>query len=62
MARCAIVNKDGLVVNVSVWEGKPWLPPTDHYAIVAEVVDIGDSYDFDNDVVIRLDRTAKDPE
>lgn len=46
--RHAIVNKDGKVVNVIIWEGSEFLPPRDHYVIQSDVADIGDSYDFDN--------------
>ncbi len=45
--RHAIVNKDGKVVNVIIWEGAEFLPPRDHYVIQSDVADMGDSYDFD---------------
>jgi hypothetical protein len=43
--RHAIVNKDNIVVNVIIWEGKEWLPPRDHLVIQNDKVDLGDIYD-----------------
>lgn len=50
MSRWAIVNTDGIIVNVVEWDGpaREWLPPRNHHVI--EINDapygIGDSYDF----------------
>ncbi len=46
MARHGIVNKEGKVVNVVLWDGAPWQPPADHYVLAHEKVDIGDHYDL----------------
>jgi hypothetical protein len=46
MARHAIVDQNGIVVNVIIWEGSSWLPPKNHYVIQDDAVDIGDKYDF----------------
>jgi hypothetical protein len=46
MARHAIVNKEGTVVNVVIWEGAQWLPPKDHYVVQHDQANIGDKYDF----------------
>lgn len=61
MARFAVVNQDGLVISVVIWEGNEWLPPQDHTVILGSMADIGDTYDFVNDVFIKPDRTASDP-
>lgn len=47
MNRHAIVNKDNKVVNVVIWDGKPWLPPADHMVVHCPDgrCDIGDIYD-----------------
>lgn len=58
--RHAIVNKDGQVINVIIWEGAEFLPPRNHYVIRDDFVDIGDSYDFNKKIFIKPDRTAKD--
>lgn len=50
MSRHAIVNIDGVIVNVVEWRSPQdeWLPPRGHYVI--EIADdpygIGDLYDF----------------
>lgn len=61
MARFAVVNQGGLVVNVVEWEGAEWLAPKDHYVVLAPAGDIGDSYDFEQDAFIKPDRTSPDP-
>jgi hypothetical protein len=61
MARHGIVNKDGVVVNVVIWEGAEWLPPRDHYVVQHDQIDIGDSYDTDKQVLTKADRTTPDP-
>jgi hypothetical protein len=67
--RHAIVNEQGLVVNMIVWEGAEFLPPRNHTVINLNDryeangrVGIGDTYKFDTDSFVLLDRTAKDPE
>lgn len=46
MARHAVINKDGRVVNVIIWDGAEFLAPRDHYVVQSDLADIGDSYDF----------------
>ncbi len=60
MSTYALVNEQGLVVNVIIWEGNEYLPKSGHSLIFSPIVDIGDSYDFDNDVFIKPDRTGAD--
>ena len=60
--RHAIVDQNGLVVNVCIWNGNPWLPPKHHYVILAPGVDVGDSYDFEQEVFIKPSRVAKVPD
>ena len=62
MSRHAVCNKDGLVVNVIVWEGAEFLPPRDHYVIHSATVDIGDVYNIETNTFTKPDRTSKDPE
>ncbi len=58
--RFAIVNREtGKVVNVILWEGAEFLPPKGHYVVKADVCDIDDSFDFEKNVIVRADRTAK---
>ena len=59
--RFGIVDSQSLlVVNVCEWDGAEWLPPFGTFIVQAPRIDIGDSYDPVKDVVIPLDRTAKD--
>lgn len=60
MARHAICNQDGLVINVIEWDGAEWLPPKNCYVVFSPVCDIGDSYDLEKDEFIRADRISKD--
>lgn len=61
MARHALVNQAGLVVNVLEWEGAEFKGPDGHYIILAPGIDIGDFYNFEDDVFIKPDRTSVDP-
>jgi hypothetical protein len=45
MTRHALVNKEGKVVNVIVWEGHPFVPPQNHMIVNSEVCDMGVTYD-----------------
>lgn len=57
--RYAIVNENGDVVNVAVWDGSTtWMPPKNHYAVYAPISDRGDTYDLENDVLHRKDRRS----
>ncbi len=53
MDRHALVNKEGLVVNVIIWQGAEWLPPTDHYVIQSDSANINDVYNFETNVFVR---------
>lgn len=51
--RHAIVNKQGIVVNVCEWKGDEWLPPKDHYVVRHDKCDIGDTYNFETHEFIK---------
>jgi hypothetical protein len=60
--RHGIINKDTKkVVNVVIWEGAEWLPPRNHWVVQNDTVDIGDTYDDANNVFIKPDLIAQDP-
>lgn len=58
--RHAIVNKDGLIVNVVIWKGAKWKAPDNHYVVYSPVCNIGDRYDIENDILIVANRTQQD--
>jgi len=60
MARHAICDKTGKVVNVIIWDGAEFLPPRDHYVIQDDSVNVGDTYDFKSKKFFRLNRVAID--
>lgn len=61
MDRYALVNQQGQVVNVIIWDGiAEYLPRQGCSLIFAPIGDIGDSYDFDQDIFIKPDRTGAD--
>lgn len=63
MKRHAIININNEVVNVIVWDGiTRWSPPTNHIAVQFDICDIGDTYDPENNKIIRADRTGTNPE
>jgi len=44
--RYAIVNKDGIVINICEWDGiTQWSPPTGCIAVQHDYCDINDFYD-----------------
>lgn len=45
MSRHAVINKNNVVVNVIIWDGREWLPPKDHYVIRSDYCNLGDTYD-----------------
>ncbi len=58
--RFAIVNRETKeVVNVILWEGGEFLPPRGHYVVQADICDIGDTFDFEKNVIVRANRTDK---
>lgn len=61
MTRHAIIDpKTNKVVNVVIWEGAEWLPPRGHLVIQSDICDIDDDYDPEKNIIIKIDRTAKD--
>lgn len=59
--RFAIVNREtGKVVNVILWEGAEFIPPRGHIVVRLDECDIDDTYDFNTNKIVRLNRTAKD--
>lgn len=52
MTSHAIVNLDGIVVNIVIWEGHEWLPPRNHYVIQSDTARIGDNYIFEKKVFV----------
>lgn len=62
MARHAICDKNGLVVNVIIWDGAEFVPARGYYVIQNDTVEVDDVYDFANKVFIKPDRTGSDPE
>ena len=50
--RYAVINPDGLVVNVIVLEDGIWTPPVSHIIFQDDMTNIGDTYDFENSVII----------
>lgn len=60
MARHAIIDPNtNKVVNVVIWEGAEWLPPTGYVVLQADICDIDDDYDPEKQAIIRKDRTEK---
>jgi len=47
MTSHAIINQDGIVVNIVIWEGHEWTPPRNHTVVQTDIARIGDIYDFD---------------
>ena len=46
MYRYAVCNKDKLVVNVIIWDGKSkWQPPAGCFIVRSDFCDIGQVYD-----------------
>jgi hypothetical protein len=57
--RHAIVNKDNVVVNIVIWDGREWLPPKNHSVIQSDVACIGDTYDGLKNIFIKKSNTDK---
>ena len=62
MYRHAVIDrKTGQVVNVIMYDGvSQWAPPQGHHLHKSEECDIGDTFDFEKNVIVRADRTSKD--
>jgi len=60
MARYALINKEQKVVNIIVWEGKPWSPPADHFVIQSDIANIGDEYQANTGKFIGLPKVTED--
>lgn len=63
MTKHAILNEDGEVVNVILWQGAEWLPPRGHWVIQDDQCSIGDVYDLEKGVCIkrRNEQVSIDP-
>ena len=60
MLRHGIVNEEGKVINIIVWDGvSPWNPPKGHIAIQHDSIDIGDLYDHMAKTLTKPDRKPK---
>lgn len=47
MKRHAVIDQDGNVVNVIIWDGVcKWKPPEGHIVVQHDLVDSGDVYNF----------------
>jgi hypothetical protein len=55
MTRHAIIDSEGNVRNVVIWEGKEWLPPRNHLVVASEICDIGDVYNDDEKTFLKKD-------
>jgi hypothetical protein len=61
MKRHAVINKDNDVINVIVWDGiTPCRFPSDWTVVQFDECDIGDTYDRENNKIIRADRKAQE--
>ena len=61
MDRYAVINQQGEVKNVIVWDGiAEYLPPLNHMLIYSPICEMGDTYDAINEVFIKPDRTGAD--
>lgn len=59
MYRYAVINKDGDVMNVVIWDGvTQWNPPKDHIAVREDKVDVFDKYDRATKTFTRFDKRA----
>lgn len=59
--RYALVDKNGEVKSVIIWNGNEYLPPKDHSMVYGPAADIGDSYDMQSGVFSKPDRTSPAP-
>lgn len=60
-SRVGIINEDGLCVNVMNWDPQDELLLKGKYLVPSDLIDSGDTYDFENDCIIRKCRLATDP-
>ena len=50
MARYALINQDGKVINIIIWEEeKKWGPPQNHVVVKTDKAQRGDIYDFEKE-------------
>ena len=63
MKRHACINTNNEVINVIVWDGvSPVKFPSNWTVMQFDICDIGDTYDPENNKIIRADRTGTNPE
>lgn len=54
MYKHAIINPEGKVVNIIIWDGQDkWSPPKDHTVIQNDSVYVNDTYDFDKKIIVK---------
>lgn len=53
MARFGIIDKEGNVVNVIIWDGAEWLPPKNHYVVQLDNIDVNDFYDLKTGILTK---------
>lgn len=58
MAKWAIIDQKGNVVNCVLWDGptKEWLPPRNHYVVQYDQACVGDLYNFEKQTFTRFDK------
>lgn len=71
MNRYALVNNDGLVINIVLWDGvvydpdespQGWTPPEDLTPVlVDETVELGDVLDDDAEIVVKSEPVPVEP-
>lgn len=62
MLRHAVINKEGKVVNVVIWDGKTkWQAPEGCITVQNDQVNIGDDYDFQKKVIHHNFTVSPDP-
>lgn len=62
MLRHAVINKEGKVVNVVIWDGKTkWQAPEGCITVQNDQVNIGDDYDFQKNVIHHNFTVSPDP-
>jgi len=55
MARHAVINEKGEVVNVIEWDGQtPWQCPDGHYTIESEICDSKDTFDKETHMFSKI--------
>jgi hypothetical protein len=62
MLRHAVINKEGKVVNVVIWDGKTkWQAPEGCITVQNDQVNIGDDYDYEKKEITHNFTASPDP-